>query len=518
MITTFFSAILILVDLIVKKEIKVKSDNISAWYNDVVVKARLADYGPVKGTMIILPYGYALWENVQSIMDKMFKAYGIENAYFPLFIPMAFLKREKDHVKGFSPELAIVTVGGGEELKDPVAVRPTSETIMYDMYAKWIQSWRDLPILMNQWNNVVRWEKRTYLFLRTSEFLWQEGHTAHATEEEAIDMAKTALEWYRQIYEDYYAMPVIMGIKSAAEKFAGAKTTYTIEALMPDGKALQGATSHNLGQNFATAFNISFQNKEGKNDFVWQTSWGFSTRSLGGLFLTHGDDQGLIIPPKIAPIKAVIIPVLGNDSEKVLSFCHKVKAVLDSAQSLFVGQVKLWDEPWKTMGWKANEAELKGIPVRIMIGLAEADNNCVTVKTRISLGSVPSGPQLIKGVWNDRGISVDFKDIDRELDIILDKIQKLLFEKAKKFLDENTHVVNNYDQFKSIMSKMRGFLKAFWCEDPVCEVKIKEETKASTRCLSLSLDFVQDNDTHEHGQCVYCGKPAKYRWVFAQAY
>ncbi len=268
-----------------KKELKKKSDNISDWYNDVVFKAELADYGPVKGTMVIRPYGFALWQEVQDVMNRWFKEYGVENAYFPMFIPHSLLEKEKSHVEGFSPELAVVTVGGGEELKDPLVVRPTSETIMYAMYSKWIQSWRDLPVLINQWNNVIRWEKRTYLFLRTSEFLWQEGHTAHADEAGAEEMAKTALEWYRKMYEEYYAIPVIMGVKSEAEKFAGAKRTYTVEALMPDGKALQGGTSHNLGQNFSKAFEIQFQAKEGDRQFVWQTSWGFFTRSLGGLFL-----------------------------------------------------------------------------------------------------------------------------------------------------------------------------------------------------------------------------------------
>ncbi len=481
-----------------KKEITKKSENISEWYNDVVLKAQLADYGPVKGTMIIRPYGYSIWENVQNILDRMFKSYGVKNAYFPLFIPMGFLNREKSHVEGFSPELAVVTIGGGEKLQEPVVVRPTSETIMYDTYSKWIQSWRDLPLLINQWNNVVRWEKRTYLFLRTTEFLWQEGHTAHATEKEAIEMQTKALEWYQTTYENYYAMPVITGRKSEKEKFAGAKTTFTVEALMPDGKALQACTSHNLGQNFSKAFNISFQNKEGNNDFVWQTSWGFSTRSLGGLFLTHGDDQGLILPPKIAPTKIVIIPILGKEDEKILDYAKKIKEILESSSSEFPGGIEIWDESWKTFGFKNNEAELKGIPVRIVVGLKELENRSLTVKTRISIEDKNS----FEIILDKAGVEVDH---------LLSKVQNQLFKNAKKFLDENTHTIDSYDEFKKIMATKRGFIKALWCEDANCEAKIKEETKATTRCLSFDTK-------EENGKCIYCGKDAKYRWYFAQAY
>lgn len=481
-----------------KKEITKKSENISDWYNDVILKAQLADYGPVKGTMIIRPYGYAIWENVQKVLDTMFKEYGVQNAYFPIFIPMSFLKREKEHVEGFSPELAVVTIGGGEELQEPIVVRPTSETIMYDTYAKWVQSWRDLPILINQWNNVVRWEKRTYLFLRTGEFLWQEGHTAHATEEEAIDMQTKALEWYRTTYTDYYAMPVITGRKSEKEKFAGAKTTFTVEALMPDGKALQACTSHNLGQNFSKAFNISFQNKEGKNDFVWQTSWGFSTRSLGGLFLTHGDDQGLVLPPKLAPIKVAIIPVFGKDDEKVLSFATQIQATIKNASSAFSGRVVLMSEDWKTMGWKQQEAELQGIPLRIIVGLKEVENDTVTLKTRIAIDG-------------ETQFATELMSVAEKTEYLLTTLQKQLYANAQKFLDEHTHVVNDYGEFKKIMETERGFLKALWCEDQECEVKIKEETKATTRCLPFDAP-------DEEGVCIYCNRPANHRWVFAQAY
>lgn len=480
-----------------KKEITKKSVNISNWYSDLVQRAELAEYGPIKGTMIIRPYGYALWENVQKIMDSMFKSYGVQNAYFPLFIPMSYLNKEKSHVEGFSPELAVVTIGGGEELKDPVVVRPTSETIMYETYAKWVQSWRDLPLLINQWNNVVRWEKRTYLFLRTTEFLWQEGHTAHATEEEAVAMQTQALGWYRETYEDYYAMPVITGSKSETEKFAGAKTTFTVEALMPDGKALQACTSHNLGQNFSKAFNISFQNKEGKNDYVWQTSWGFSTRSLGGLFLTHGDDQGLILPPKIAPYQAVILPVFMGKlddaaKEKIRTVSQAIYQSLDRSGIRSFVDKKTDSE---SIGRLRNTWELKGVPIRIELGNQEVENGEITLVRRDTFEK----------------ITIKQAELVTTVQKLLDEMQQALYDKAEKFLQENTHVVNDYAEFQKIMESSRGFLKALWCEDAACEKAIKDETKASTRCLEFD---VKD----EEGVCIYCGKPAKHRWVFAQAY
>lgn len=480
-----------------KKEITKKSENISDWYNDVILKAELADYGPTRGTMVIRPYGYAIWEQVQEIFNGMMKEKKIQNAYFPLFIPYSLLEKEKEHIKGFSPELAVVTHGGGEELKDPLVVRPTSETIMYEMYARWIQSWRDLPILINQWNNVVRWEKRTYLFLRTLEFLWQEGHTAHETEEEAVDMARTALSWYKKIYEDYYAIPVYTGVKSDAEKFAGAKTTYTIEALMPDGKALQGATSHNLGQNFSKPFDIKFQNREGTTDYVWQTSWGLSTRSLGGLFLVHGDDDGLIIPPKLAPIQVVIVPILtgkvdklslSTDREKISGHIKKVQAKLKN----FRVEVDSTDE---YMGRKFNKWELKGVPVRLEVGLTEVDADGVLLTRR------DSGEQK----------RIKLSKLTENARDILDDIQKNLFSIAKKFTEENMHEVSTYEEFKKIMQTSRGFIRAFWCEDAGCEAKIKEETKATVRCLPLDAK-------KEKGKCVYCNEEASHKWLFAQAY
>lgn len=476
-----------------KKELKKKSENLSEWYTDVILKAELADYAPVKGTMVIRPYGYALWEKVQEILNSMMRTKGVENAYFPLFIPHSLLDKEKEHVKGFAPELAIVTIGGGEELKDPLVVRPTSETIMYAMYAKWVHSWRDLPILINQWNNVVRWEKRTYLFLRTTEFLWQEGHTAHATEAEDMDMVLSALEWYRQVYEDYLAIPVYFGLKSDTEKFAGGKATYAIEALMPDGKALQAATSHNLGQNFSKVFDIKFQTKDGKMDFVWQTSWGFSTRALGGLFLTHGDDSGVILPPKIAPIQLVIMPIYKKDQDnKLLSArAGELKESLGNAGV----RVKVDEREEPSLGRRFNEWEVKGVPLRLELGHKELESDTVVLVRR------------------DTGekITVARKEILTTAQKLLETIQTSLFEKAKKFRDENTRDANSYDEFKKIMETTRGFIKAFWCEDAACEKAIKDETKASTRCLLM-------NAPEEKGTCVHCGKPATHRWLFAQAY
>jgi len=475
-----------------KRDITKKSKDLSRWYTDVVLKAELADYGPAKGTMVIRPYGYEIWERLQEIFNRMIKNHGVKNAYFPLFIPLSLLEKEKNHIEGFSPELAIVTHGGGKKLKEPLVVRPTSETIMYEMYSKWIQSWRDLPVLINQWNNVVRWEMRTYLFLRTTEFLWQEGHTAHETEEEAIEMSLRALDWYRKIYEDYLAMPVVLGTKSRAEKFAGAKTTYTVESLMPDGKALQAATSHNLGQNFSKAFDINFQDKNGNAQYVWQTSWGLSTRSLGGLFLVHGDDQGLILPPKIAPIQVVIVPIWGDNDEKVKAHAFKIKEQLKKNGI----RVKLDDREEYRVGYKFNEWELKGVPLRLEIGKKEAEENSVTFvrrdgKEKKNIVSASNIAKLVKGK--------------------LDAIQKDLFTLAKKNLNNSIFETNLYNEFKKRAAKERGYIKAHWCESEECEKKIKEETKATTRALPLNV-------AEEKGKCIYCGKPSKHRWYFAQAY
>jgi prolyl-tRNA synthetase len=476
-----------------KKELKKKSENLSDWYTDVILKAELADYAPVKGTMVIRPYGYALWETVQEIFNRMMKTKGVENAYFPLFIPHSLLEKEKEHVKGFSPELAVVTVAGGEKLKDPLVVRPTSETIMYAMYAKWVHSWRDLPILINQWNNVVRWEKRTYMFLRTTEFLWQEGHTAHETEKDDMDMVLAALEWYRQVHEDYFAVPVIYGIKSETEKFAGAKRTYTIEALMPDGKALQAATSHNLGQNFSKVFGIQFATRDGKMDFAWQTSWGMSTRALGGLFLTHGDDNGVILPPKIAPVQVVIIPIRkkDGDAKTLLARCDELRETLTNSGVRV--KVDLREEP--SVGRRFNEWEVKGVPVRLEIGERELSADTIVLVRR------DTGEKM----------TVARKELLMTVQKLLNDIQTSLFAKAKKFRDDNTRDAGSYEEFKKIMSSTRGFIRAFWCEDAACEATIKEETKASTRLLPVKAK-------EEKGTCVHCGKPAVHRWIFAQSY
>ncbi len=476
-----------------KKELKKKSENLSDWYTDVILKSELADYAPVKGTMVIRPYGYAIWENVQEIFNRMMKSAGVQNAYFPLFIPQSLLEKEKSHVKGFSPELAVVTITGGEKLKDPLVVRPTSETIMYAMYAKWIHSWRDLPLLINQWNNVVRWEKRTYLFLRTSEFLWQEGHTAHETEDEAMAMVLKALDWYRQIYEDYFAIPVIYGVKSATEKFAGGKKTYAIEALMPDGKALQAATSHNLGQNFSKPFTIQFQNREGSLDFVWQTSWGLSTRSLGGLFLVHGDDQGLILPPKIAPIQVVIMPIYKKDEKQdiVRSYVQDLKETLQNDGT----RVKVDERDEPSIGRRFNEWEVKGVPLRIEVGGKEVADRLVTLVRR------DTGEKTV----------VTRQEALVTIQKLLSLMQRDLFANAKKFLSDQTRDAKDFDEFKKIMATTRGFIRAFWCEEASCEAAIKAETKAATRCLSLDSKSTK-------GICVRCGKPATHVWYFAQSY
>jgi prolyl-tRNA synthetase len=476
-----------------KKELKKKSENLSDWYNDVVLKAELADYGPAKGSMVIRPYGFGIWENIQSVLDGWFKEYGVQNAYFPTLIPMNLLQKEKSHVEGFSPELWVVTHGGGKKLAEPLVVRPTSETIMYFMYKKWLKSWRDLPFLINQWNNVLRYELRTYLFLRTSEFLWQEGHTVHETEGQAMEMQLAALEWYRRVYEEYLAIPVISGQKSDAEKFAGAKITYAVEALMPDGKALQGATSHNLGQNFSKAFDLTFQDREGKQEFAWQTSWGLSTRSMGGLFLVHGDDNGVIIPPKVAPIQVVTIPIYSKDSNEA-DIAAYAETICDDLKRRGI-RTHLDTREGQSVGRKFNDWEVKGVPLRIEVGEVERKEAKATMVRR------------------DNGEKLSFVNdgLGDETFGQLDDIQQQLFLKASQYSKMNTYKVDTYDEFKEVMSKTRGFIKAYWCGNPECEVKIKEETKATTRVKPLGEEVDQ-------GKCVYCGKEANSIWYFAQAY
>lgn len=475
-----------------KKNIANKSEDFSAWYHDVVVKAELADYAPVKGCMVIRPYGYAIWEAIQRYLDAKIKEKGIANAYFPIFIPESFLKREKDHVEGFSPLVAVVTYAGGEELKEKLAVRPTSETIMYEMYKRWTQSYRDLPILINQWNNVVRWEKRTYLFLRTSEFLWQEGHCAHATHEESLEMVLWSLRQYVQTYQNLLGLYGVAGAKSAAEKFAGADKTYTYEMLMPDGKALQGCTSHDLGQNFAKAFDWTVLDKDGGRLYPWQNSWGLSTRSIGGLVMAHGDDDGLILPPAVAPIQVVIVPIPGSDraakqAAKLKEKLSKFRCLVDTREG-------------QTAGFKFNKWEFKGVPLRIEVGDYEASSGVVTLARRNT----------------GERVSVAKDKLANEIGEELDRIQDELARRHEKFTKANSRSVESYNEFKKIMAQSRGFISAFWCEDPRCEEAIKNETKATTRCLPVDLETGQAKE--EKGECLYCQKKATHRWLFAQAY
>jgi len=479
-----------------KRNLTPKSENMSKWYTQVIQQAKLADYSPVKGCMVIRPNGYGIWENIQKSYQTYLDDMDVKNAYFPIFIPMSFLEREADHVEGFAPELAVVTHAGGEELTEKLVVRPTSETIMYDMYSKWVQSHRDLPIKLNQWANVVRWEKRTSFFLRTTEFLWQEAHSAHATKDEAIKTMYQALESYRMIAEDILAIPVVKGRKSESERFAGADVTTTIEAMMPDGKALQSGTSHHLGQNFSKkeAFNISFQDDNDTTQFVWQNSWGLSTRIIGGLIMTHGDDDGVVMPPKVAPTQVMIVPA-GND-DKVINKC---KEIADSLKKAGIRVTK--DLSTKaSMGWKLNDAELQGIPITLVLGQRELDQNQISASIR----------------YNQTKETLLLTNLESTILELLETIQKEMFKKAQAKTSELTHEVNSYNELQEIMKSSRGYIKAFWCESEECEKQIKEETKATTRCLPfISTDGeVQE----ESGTCIKCGKPASHRWLFAQAY
>lgn len=493
-----------------------KSENISSWYNDVVLAAKLAEHGPARGTIIIRPYGYAIWEEIQRNLDAKIKSFGVDNAYFPLFIPNSLLQKEKSHVEGFSPELAVVTHGGGEELAEPLVVRPTSETIMYDAFSRWIASYRDLPLKINQWNNVVRWEKRPYLFLRGTEFLWQEGHTAHATHEDAIDMARKALDAYIDTYQNQMALFGYAGRKSESEKFAGADVTYTYETLMPDGKIVQSCTSHDLGQNFAKAFNIKFQDQNSENQYVWQTSWGLSTRSIGVLILAHGDDNGLILPPAVAPFQVVIIPIhrkgdhdppsptASGGRGKIGQLIQRAFEVLETAGL----RVKV-DVTENSPGWKFNEADLQGIPVRIEIGALEAREEKVKVVVRW-----PASPGANRGEPETRDVyNFGIGELAQEVEKLLSMMQKDLLQAHKDWTEANTREVSTYDEFKEIMGTVRGFIKAYWCEDAECEAKIKEETKATVRVL----EFAEEASEVEN-ECVHCGTKAPHRWLFGQSY
>ncbi len=464
----------------------------SRWYTDVVLQAKLADYSPVKGAMVIRPNGYAIWEMIQQNLDRMFKETGHVNAYFPLLIPESFMKKEAEHVEGFSPECAVVTIGGGQELEEPLYIRPTSETIIWSMYKKWIMSYRDLPILINQWANVLRWELRTRLFLRTSEFLWQEGHTAHATFEEAEEETKRILNIYKTFAEEYLAIPVIPGRKSESEKFAGALHTYSIEAMMQDRKALQAGTSHNLGQNFAKAFDVKYQDKEGNLQYVWATSWGVSTRLIGALIMTHADDNGLVLPPKIAQRQIVIVPIWRGEDEKkqVLEYAEGIRRELKKEFTVILD-----DRDQYKPGFKFAEWELQGIPVRLEIGPKDLAKNGMVLVRR----------DLMKKEFIDRN------GVLETVRSALQEMQVALLERARKFQEENTFEVNDYAKFKEIMADNGGFVKSHWCGNPDCEAKIKEETKATIRNIPFDRK-------EEKGKCIICGKESDGRVIFAKAY
>ncbi len=488
------------------KEITSRAQDYSQWYNDLVLKGGLADYSAVRGCMVIKPYGYTLWENMRDQLDRMFKETGHVNAYFPLFIPKSFLSKEAAHVEGFAKECAVVTHyrlkndpnGGGvvvdpeAKLEEELIVRPTSETIIWNTYRDWIQSYRDLPLLINQWANVVRWEMRTRLFLRTAEFLWQEGHTAHATAQEAVDETVQMLNVYARFVEEYMAVPVIKGVKTPTERFAGAEDTYCIEALMQDGKALQAGTSHFLGQNFAKAFDVKFLNKENQQEFVWATSWGVSTRLVGALVMAHSDDDGLILPPRIAPLQVVIVPIYKGEESKPL---------IDGKASEIVQQLKAagisvkYDNTDNRPGWKFAEYELKGVPVRIALGARDIENNVAEVARRDTKE---------KQSLSLNGLAATIKEL-------LENIQQSMYNKARAYQQEHITKVDSWDEFKKVLEEKGGFISAHWDGTAETEAAIKEATKATIRCIPLDAE-------NEQGVCVFSGKPSGKRVLFAQAY
>ena len=474
-------------------EITKQSIDFSKWYLDVVRKAELADYSPVKGFMVIRPYGYAIWEQIQQQLDQRFKATGHVNAYFPLLIPESLLLKEAQHVEGFAPQVAYVTHGGGEELEEKLVIRPTSETIFGVMYQKWIQSWRDLPVLINHWANVVRWEKVTRPFLRTTEFLWQEGHTAHETAEEAQEETLKILAIYKEFCENVLAMPVVDGQKSDSEKFAGASKTYSIEALMGDGRALQAGTSHNLGQNFAKAFEIQFQGRDKTLQHAWTTSWGVSTRLIGGVIMTHGDDSGLILPPAVAPYQVVIVPIpRGTWKETVLPKCEEIAAQLKAAGI----RVKLDADESQTPGWKFSEYEMRGVPLRLEIGPKDIEKSSVFAARRDT---------RVKA-------SIPMEGLTDAITALLADIQKSLLERARTFREEHTSNADSYDALKAAMEGRPGFVIAPWCEEAQCEADIKAETQATIRNIPFGYEQAPDKP------CIKCGKPAKVSAWFAKAY
>ncbi|MFZ0702835.1 MAG: proline--tRNA ligase [Candidatus Acidiferrales bacterium] len=476
------------------RKLPTRAEDFSEWYNQVVLRAEMADYAPVRGCMIVRPYGWALWENMTAGLDRRFKATGHMNAAFPLLIPRSFIDKEKHHVAGFSPELAVVTIGGGEELEEPLVIRPTSETIIGHAYAKWIQSYRDLPVLINQWNSVVRWELRTKLFLRTLEFFWQEGHTAHATLEEAEAETRQMLDIYTDFAVRDAAIPVIPGRKSDSEKFAGADITYSIEAMMGDGKALQSGTSHNLGQNFARAFDIKYLDKGGVHQFCWTTSWGLSTRFVGAIVMVHGDDQGLILPPRLAPYQVVIVPIFKSDDEKraVFEATQKMRAELVAADI----RVKMDERDGMSPGFKFNDWEMRGVPLRIELGPKDVASGNAVLARRDRPG-------------REGKTSVPQQGIASVVAKLLSEIQDALFQRALDFRKSNTVAPKDYNEFKLAVEK--GFALSHWCGSADCEAKIKEETKATMRCIPLE-------QTAGPGKCVYCGQAAPEQAIFAKAY
>ena len=489
------------------KEITSRESDYSQWYNDLILKAGLADYSAVRGCMVIKPYGFALWENMRDQLDKRFKETGHQNAYFPLFIPKSFLSKEAAHVEGFAKECAVVThyrlmndpdgngiiVDPEAKLEEELIVRPTSETIIWNTYKTWIQSYRDLPLLINQWANVVRWEMRTRLFLRTTEFLWQEGHTAHATSQEAIDETLQMLNVYAEFAEEWMAMPVIKGVKSINERFAGAEDTYCIEAMMQDGKALQAGTSHFLGQNFAKAFDVKFSDKENKLDYVWATSWGVSTRLIGALVMAHSDDDGLVLPPKLAPIQVVIVPIYKGDEQKNV-IDEKVKSFMADFKSLGIS-VKYDDDDSRRPGWKFAEYEMKGVPVRIAIGARDLEKNVVEVARRD----------------NKTKESLSMDGLANTVQILLNDIQENIYQKAKTYRDEHITKADTWEEFVKLLDEKGGFISAHWDGTAETEEKIKELTKATIRCIPL-------NNVKEEGVCILTGKPSAERVLFARAY
>ncbi len=487
------------------KELTSRSTDYSQWYLDLVLKADLAENSAVRGCMVIKPYGYAIWEKMQRVLDDMFKETGHSNAYFPLFIPKSFLSKEADHVEGFAKECAVVThyrlksspeggvtVDPDAKLEEELIVRPTSETIIWNTYKNWIQSYRDLPILCNQWANVVRWEMRTRLFLRTAEFLWQEGHTAHATREEAIEETERMVHVYEKFAQEYMAVPVVVGLKSANERFAGAVETYCIEALMQDGKALQAGTSHFLGQNFAKAFDVTFSNKEGKQEYVWASSWGVSTRLMGALIMSHSDDNGLVLPPKLAPIQVVIIPIY-KGSEQLEAISKRLEPIISELKKRGIS-VKFDDNDTKKPGWKFAEYELKGVPVRLALGSRDLENGTIEVARRDT---------LTKETYSIEGI-------EDHIEQLLEDIQKNIYQKALDFRAKTTKTVDTYEEFKVAIEE-GGFILAHWDGTPETEEKIKAETKATIRCIPLQGDKTP-------GVCMVTGKPSSQRVLFARAY